>query len=259
MMKKVFAVHEKDPNFPVVIINKIKDFLDNEDVFAHPENHTDLIYEMKTEAALIASNSPYAEVRAVVDNTDDVNMPSSTIRAWVIGIFFVGALAFINQLFSIRQPQIYVTANVAQLLCYPVAKAMEAVLPDWGFTLFGTRHTLNPGKFTQKEHMLITIMASVGYDYPYTDNIIWSQYLPQYFNQSYAGHFGYQILIALSTNMIGYGIAGVCRRFLVYPAYCVWPVSYLVIFYLFGWRSLELFKCLRGSKIFNTLSRPDNY
>jgi hypothetical protein len=38
---------------------------------------------MKTEAALITNNSPYAEVRAVVSNTDDVNIPSSTIRAWV--------------------------------------------------------------------------------------------------------------------------------------------------------------------------------
>jgi len=56
-----------------------------------------------------------------------------------------------------------------------------------------------------------------------------SQYLPQYFNQSYAGHFGYQILVALATNLIGYGIAGLCRRFLVYPAYCIWPASLVTI------------------------------
>jgi hypothetical protein len=136
----------------------------------------------------------------------------------VIGLLFVVGLAFINQLFSIRQPPITVQANVAQLLCFPLGKAWEAVVPDWGFTIFGSRHSLNPGKFSVKEHMLITIMASVGYATPYTDNIIWAQYLPQYFNQAYAGHFGYQILIALSTNLIGYGIAGLCRRFLVYPA-----------------------------------------
>jgi OPT family small oligopeptide transporter len=229
MMTKVLRIHENDPNFPVSIIEKINDFLSNEDIFQNPQNYNDLIYEIKTEAALITNNSPYAEVRAVVDNTDDVNMASSTIRAWVIGLLFVVALAFINQLFSIRQPQITVTANVVQLLCYPVGKAAEAFLPDWGFTLFGTRHSLNPGKFSKKEHMLITIMASVGYSTPYTDNVIWSQYLPQYFNQSYAGHFGYQILIALATNLIGYGIAGLCRRFLVYPAYCVWPASLVTI------------------------------
>ncbi|KKY16838.1 putative opt oligopeptide transporter [Phaeomoniella chlamydospora] len=229
MMTKVLKVHEQDPNFPIVIIQKIRAFLGNEDVFEHPEKHVELIQEIKMEAALITNNSPYAEVRAVVDNVDDVNMPSSTIRAWVIGLLFVLGIAFINQLFSIRQPSITVLANVAQLLCYPVGKAAEAFLPDWGFTLFGTRHSLNPGKFSRKEHMLITIMANVGSNTPYTDNIIWSQYLPQYFNQSYAGSFAYQILIALGTNFVGYGIAGICRRFLVYPSYCVWPASLVTI------------------------------
>jgi hypothetical protein len=82
-MIKVLGIHDKDPNFPIVILDKIKEFLDNPDVLEHPENYADLIYEMKTEAALITNNSPYAEVRAVVNNTDDVNMPCSTIRAWV--------------------------------------------------------------------------------------------------------------------------------------------------------------------------------
>ncbi|RDW75850.1 putative opt oligopeptide transporter [Coleophoma crateriformis] len=229
IMTQVLQIHEQDPNFPLTIIQRIQEFLANENIFESPEKHADLIQEMKIEAALITNNSPYAEVRAVVDNTDDVNMPSATIRAWLIGLCFVAVLAFINQLFSIRQPGITVAANVAQLLCYPVGKFLEAVLPDWGFTLFGTRHSLNPGKFSRKEHMLITIMANVGYHTPYTDNIIWSQYLPQYFNQSYAGQFSYQILIALATNFIGYGLAGICRRFLVYPSYCVWPASLVTI------------------------------
>lgn len=72
-------------------------------------------------------------------------------------------------------------------------------------------------------------MANVAWNTPYTDYIVWSQYLPQYFNQHYAGQFSYQILIALSTNFIGYGIAGLCRRFLVYPSYCLWPASLVTI------------------------------
>jgi hypothetical protein len=150
-MSKVLSEHENDPNFPFSVIEKTKRFLAETDV------SDELLYEMKTEAALVLDNSPYAEVRAVVSNKDDVNMPSSTIRAWVIGIILVVALSFVNQLFSIRKPQITITANVAQLLCYPIAKAAEALLPDWGFTLFGSRHSLNPGKFSTKEHMLITV------------------------------------------------------------------------------------------------------
>lgn len=63
----------------------------------------------------------------------------------------------------------------------------------------------------------------------FQQNIIWAQYLPQYFNQHYAGEFAYQILIALGTNLIGYGLAGLTRRFLVYPSSCVWPASLVTI------------------------------
>lgn len=34
----------------------------------------------------VETDSPYPEVRSAVANTDDVDMPCSTIRAWVIGI-----------------------------------------------------------------------------------------------------------------------------------------------------------------------------
>jgi len=184
---------------------------------------------MRIQAALITTNSPYSEVRSVVNNHDDPSMPCSTIRAWVIGIVFSVCIAFINAFFDVRLPSIYVSTTVPQLLAYPVGKFMERTLPDKGFTLFGVRHSLNPGPFNKKEHMLITIMANVAKSVPYTNYIIWIQFLPRYFNQPWAINIGYQILIALSTNFIGYGLAGLCRRFLVYPAYCVWPTSLVTI------------------------------
>ncbi|PFH55729.1 hypothetical protein XA68_17705 [Ophiocordyceps unilateralis] len=229
IMLRVRRVHEKDPNFPAAVIHKIQAFLGNDAVFSRPEKHQHLIQEMKLEAALVTSNSPYAEVRAVVSNKDLPATPCSTIRSWAIGLVFAVLLAFVNQLFEIRQPAIRVMANVAQLLAYPMGKAAENWLPDRGLTLFGVRHSLNPGPFSKKEHMLITIMANVAYNTPYTNYIIWVQFLPQYFDQPYASHFAYQLLIALATNFIGYGIAGVCRRFLVYPSYCVWPASLVTI------------------------------
>lgn len=184
---------------------------------------------MKIEAALITNNSPYAEVRAVVDNHDDPTLPVSTIRAWGMGIFFACCISFINSFFDVRLPSIYVTTTVPQLLAYPLGKFLERVLPDVGFTAFGVRHSLNPGPFNKKEHMLITIMSNVAKSTPYTNYIVWIQYLPQYFDQPWAISIGYQLLIALSTNFIGYGLAGLCRRFLVYPAYCVWPTSLVTI------------------------------
>jgi OPT family oligopeptide transporter len=184
---------------------------------------------MKIEAALITNDSPYAEVRAVVDNKDDPNTPCSTVRAWTIGLFFSFFLAFVNQLFSVRQPAISIEANVVQLLAYPIGKAWEKLVPDYKFKLFGYSHSLNPGPFNKKEHMLIAIMANTAKSLPYTQYIVWTQVLPQYFDQQYARSFGYQILIALSTNFIGYGLAGLTRRFIVYPTYCVWPASLVTI------------------------------
>ncbi|KEY70549.1 hypothetical protein S7711_02705 [Stachybotrys chartarum IBT 7711] len=229
IMIRIHRIHETDPNFPTTIIHKIRAFLENDSVFSNPHHHHHLIQQMKLEAALVTNNSPYAEVRAVVSNKDDVTIPCSTIRSWCIGLIFSVLLAFVNQLFDIRQPAIRVMANVAQLLAYPVGKAAETWLPDRGFTLFGIRHSLNPGPFTKKEHMLITIMANVAYNTPYTNYIIWVQYMPQYFNQTYASHVAYQILIALATNYIGFGIAGMIRRFIVYPTYCVWPATLVTI------------------------------
>jgi len=228
-MLSVLKIHERDPNFPHSVLIKIQEFLANEDVFEDPEKHEDLIEEMKIEAALITNNSPYAEVRAVVDNKDDPSMPSSTVRAWTIGVGFSILLAFINQLFSVRQPAISIESNVVQLLAFPLGKAWERWMPNYQFTVFGRQHELNPGPFNKKEHMLIAIMANTAKSLPYTQYIVWTQVLPQYFNQQYARSFGYQILIALSTNFIGYGLAGITRRFIVYPTYCVWPASLVTI------------------------------
>jgi hypothetical protein len=120
-------------------------------------------------------------------------------------------------------------------------------MPDKGVTLFGQRISLNPDRnFNQKEHMLATIMANTGFNTPYTSNIILTQFLPQYCrsscvdldqchvlihtdNQSYAASFAYQILITLGTNFVGYGMAGIIRRFLVNPTYAVWPTSLVTI------------------------------
>ncbi|KAL5592696.1 hypothetical protein BROUX41_005716 [Berkeleyomyces rouxiae] len=229
LLKQIHRQFARDPNFPIQLVTKIEHFLANGDVLNNPGQHELLIWEMKIEVALIVNNSPYAEVRAVVDNHDDPSLPASTIRVWIIGIFFSACIAFVNAFFDVRMPSIYVISTVPQLLAYPAGKAMERFLPDVGFTLWGVRHSLNPGPFNKKEHMLITIMSNVAKSVPYTNYIVWIQVLPHYFNQPYALSAGYQLLIGLSTNFIGYGMAGVCRRFLVYPAYCVWPSSLVTI------------------------------
>lgn len=233
-------MYQYNQNFPAHTLESINELLDNPDVTAHPESHGALIHAMKLEAALVTGNSPYAEVRAVVDPTDDPTMQSLTFRVWAIGILFSVVGAFINELFGQRNPPIGVSSDVGQLLAYPLGKVMEKFLPRRQWLLFGWRFSFNPGPFNRKEHMLITIMCTVAFSTPYTgvsefnfhvfehnssligQNIIFVQALPMYFNQSYARKFGYQILNTMGSQFLGYGLAGVCRRFLVYPSFCIW-------------------------------------
>ncbi|KAK0457210.1 OPT-domain-containing protein [Desarmillaria tabescens] len=222
-------LHIIDTNFPARALMLIRQYLYDDAIKTDATAYRQIYEEVKIEAAMITINSPYAEVRAVVDNHDDPMLPSMTFRAGLIGLVYVVIGAFINQFFSIRQPGISVEANVAQLLAYPAGKLFERVLPTNKFRTFGYEWTMNPGKFNMKEHMVITIIANVGFNLPYTTGIIWVQSIERFFNLPWAKNFGYQILISLSTNFIGYGLAGITRRFLVYPSYAIWPSNLATI------------------------------
>jgi hypothetical protein len=63
-------------------------------------------------ATLLLDESPYyPEVRSAVVSTDDPEMPSSTFRAWVIGLLFAIILSGVNQFLYFKYPsvQIYLT------------------------------------------------------------------------------------------------------------------------------------------------------
>ncbi|KIL87385.1 hypothetical protein FAVG1_09091 [Fusarium avenaceum] len=217
--------HEHDPNFSKESIVRLISFVNNTELFQNPEEHADTIADIKTEISLVTINSPYAEVRAVVSNKDDPSTPAGTIRAWCIGLFFVVLQSFVNQLFSVRQPTIRLQAPVIQLLSFPLGKAWEKWMPVGKFTLFGSELLLNPGKFNQKEHMLISIMANVSTSLPHSRYIIFTSWLKKYFDLPFAADFGFQICLSLAMNLLGFGLAGLARRFLVYPSFCIWPRS----------------------------------
>lgn len=190
-----------------------------------------LVEELKLQAALI-DDSPYLEVRSAVSNTDDPTIPVNTFRAWVIGMLFTTIGTGVNTFFSARWPLITLNTFCAQVLAYPVGIVFAKVLPSKEFTTFGYRWSLNPGPFNQKEHMLITIMANVTFGGigVYSTDIIFVQRLPQYFNQNaLASQFGYQILLTLSTQLLGFSVAGLARRFLVYPPAMIWPSALATI------------------------------
>lgn len=111
----------------------------------------------------ITENSPYPEVVAAVQPFDNMDIPANTVRAWILGMFFVTIGSGLNVLFSMREPSISIGSLVAQLCSYPVGTFMAKVLPKHQFNWFGLKWTFNPGPFNKKEHALIVIMANVTF------------------------------------------------------------------------------------------------
>ena len=109
-------------------------------------------------ALALEDDSPYPEVRSAVANTDDPSIPVSTLRSWVIGLIFAIVMSGLNQFFFFRYPSVTITSVVAQLISFPVVRLWARVVPS--VKIFGV--AINPGPFTIKEHVLITIMAGVG-------------------------------------------------------------------------------------------------
>ncbi|KAF9560594.1 oligopeptide transporter [Agrocybe pediades] len=166
---------------------------------------------------VLEDDSPYPEVRSAVANTDDPDIPASTLRAWVLGIIWAIIIPGLNQFFFFRYPSVTVTGIVAQLLIFPMGRLWARLIPN--VKIFGIH--LNPGPFTIKEHVLSTIMASVGATSAYATDIVAVQRV--YYNQTY--NFSYQWMVVMSTQLIGFSIGGIARRFLVQPPSMIWPAN----------------------------------
>ncbi|OQE03698.1 hypothetical protein PENSOL_c001G03443 [Penicillium solitum] len=227
-LRETIRDHELDPNFRTEILTSARAALrETPDKLETTRLHG-LVAEIQAERDLLLNNSPYAEVRAVVDNTDDPSTPVNTFRAWFLGIIFTILGTGIDQFFSLRYPGIYLYTVVAQLVGYPCGVFLARVLPTTTYTIFGRNCSLNPGPFNQKEHMLITIMSNVAYGglngTAYVTYIFQVLKLDIFYGmKELANSAGFQILLTLSTQLIGYGCAGITRRFLVYPPAMLWP------------------------------------
>lgn len=154
-------------------------------------------------------DSPYPEVRAAVRNYDE-DVPCNTVRAWTIGLSLVVLGASMNTLFSLRQPSISIGPLIAQIISWPLGHGWARFVPDKRITVFGKTVEINPGPFNIKEHSIIVVMAGVSFSVAYATDIILAQLV--FYKQNFG--LSFQLLLTISTQSLGYGIAGMMRRFL---------------------------------------------
>ena len=168
-------------------------------------------------------DSPYIEVRASVSNMDDPDMPTMTFRVWFLGLTLVLVGSCLNTFFNFRYPAPFLTPSLVLLIAYPLGKALTHILPTRTWVLpqilGGWKFTLNPGPFNVKEHVLIYMMANAAITPAYVMNVI--VVAEQYYGLDFGP--GFAILLVLATTLTGFGLAGICRTFLVWPTNMVWP------------------------------------
>ncbi|KAH8101387.1 OPT oligopeptide transporter, partial [Cristinia sonorae] len=184
---------------------------DNDSYYSYDDPNFDY------DADILEDESPYPEVRSAVANTDDPEMPSGTLRAWLLGMLCAIIIPGLNQFFFFRYPSVTIGSLVAQLLSFPLGRLLARISPC--VTIRGV--PLNPGPFTIKEHVVVTIMANVGATSAYATDIVAVQGL--HYGRVY--NFGYQWMVVMSTQLIGFSIGGIAKRFLVSPPSMIWPVN----------------------------------
>lgn len=226
IIRQGMEFHKDDWNFPKDMSEKLKLLLQGPEEFGVDKLTYSL--ELRIEAAMLRYASPYPEVRAIMDFEDDQDVPLETLRAYILGLVWTCVGAGVNTFFNSRFPGISISSSVVQVLAISTAKILECILPDWGFTLSGTRYSLNPGPYNFKEQMFTTIIFSAGMSSFQAYSMIMVQHLDVYYGHKWVS-FGYQILVTLFFQFMGIGLAGIFRRIAVYPSKAIWPGSLFTI------------------------------
>ncbi|KAF9409469.1 hypothetical protein BGZ94_001943, partial [Podila epigama] len=170
-------------------------------------------------------NSPIEEVRAIVPTTDDPKMPTNTFRMWFLSLFFTLLVSFVNQFFYLRQNPVSITYTVVSLVSLPIGNFLARVLPTRQFHFFGHRWSFNPGPFNIKEHALIGTAVACCSGTAYAVDIVILQ--KKYYNDDQGFLAGF--MLVLTTQITGFSLAGVLRKFLVKPAHMIWPANLVTV------------------------------
>ncbi|KAJ1966465.1 hypothetical protein GGI12_000040 [Dipsacomyces acuminosporus] len=131
-------------------------------------------------------------------------------------------MSCVNQYYFFRDAPIKLSIIVVQILSYPLGRLMAWALPTtvhrWSIGCFRWQWTLNPGPFSFKELVLTTVFASSGSSSAYAIEVI---VIKRKWLEADLG-FWASAALCLSSQLIGYGLAGMAQKLLVQPASMVW-------------------------------------
>ena len=132
-----------------------------------------------------------------------------------IGLSVFGSV--LQEIYYFKPQVIYVSIVFITVIAYILGEAMAFALPRRG----AIGRVLNPGPFNSKEHTAIVIMASASATAAVSTEILAAQRL--YYGMS--PNPAAAIFLVISSQLIGYGIAGLLRASLVWPTKMLWPIN----------------------------------
>ncbi|KAK4560010.1 hypothetical protein RGQ29_008986 [Quercus rubra] len=147
---------------------------------------------------------------------------------WFLGLLSCVLLSFLNTFFQYRTEPLVISMISVQVGTLPIGRFMANVLPTTTFRIpgFGEREfSLNPGPFNMKEHVLISIFANAGSAFgsgaAYAISIV--DIIRAFYHRKIS--FLASWILVITTQVLGYGWAGILRKYLVDPAQMWWPSS----------------------------------
>lgn len=156
---------------------------------------------------------------------DDPTLPVFTFRSMFLGTGLACFGAVLGQLFYFRPQTVTVSSLFLQIIAFILGKILDQAIPGPGVSAkIKTRDNafwrfMNHGPFNLKEHVAITIMAATASDSALAISIFAAQDL--YYNVRPNAAVG--IFTLIGSQLIGYGLAGLARQYLVYPTWAVYP------------------------------------
>lgn len=164
-------------------------------------------------------------VQQVVPETDNPLLPSLTVRAVLLGSVFTVLGAGMSQLFFYKSNAPSFSTYFVILVTLPLGRWLARMLPDRELSVMGWRLNLNPGPFSVKEHVLIAVTVSSGATSAYASDIINIQEL--FFGEHMSAIPSLTLLI--TTQVIGFGFAGLVYNLLVRPPTMVFPSALVTV------------------------------
>lgn len=133
-----------------------------------------------------------------------------------LGIGLAIFASVLQEIFYFKPQTIFVSLVFLTVIAYVLGDAMATLIPRKGVLRY-----LNPHEFTRKEHAAITIMASAAAVSALATEALAAQEL---FYGGYPSKAA-GIFIVLSSQLLGFGVAGLLREVIVHPVKMLWPMT----------------------------------